>query len=114
MRVDPDLLLLRLMGGPFDEPARSLRDALANGAQVHLSTRAIPSSELRDTYQLRRKHLAAANRRMPGFDLVAELFIIHPGRSWWFVGIHGGRFGGLLVLSEDQEPAACFAYTEST
>jgi hypothetical protein len=114
MQVQPDLLLQSLIGGPFDEAARLLRDALARGAQVRSPKEPTPSSELRNTYEVRRKHLMVAKRRMPGFDLVTEFFIAHPHRSWWLVGIDGARLGGVLVLSEDEKPVACFAYTDPT
>lgn len=110
MKAHPDSLLHTLVGGPFDEAARLLQTAIASGAVVRPSTDTTPSKELRNTYNVRRKHMLEANIHMPGFDLVTDLLNTYPNGAWWLIGVDGARIGGVILLSDDTNRLGCFAY----
>lgn len=73
------------------------------------STETTPSEELRNTYNVRQKHMLEANIHMPGFDLVTDLLNTCPDGSWSLIGVDGPRIGGVILLSDDTIRLGCLA-----
>src|SRR5437868_3422836 len=98
-------MLAGLQVGPFEEAATLLKRAVATGARVRVPEEVVSSAELRNTYQVRRRHIVASGIVIPGFELTADLFERVLDGRWLLVAIEGIDCSGTVVVGVEDEQA---------
>jgi hypothetical protein len=108
---DPILVALESIADPVFAPAASLaRSAVASGAQVVRSPRAVPVDELTGIYALRLEH--ADIQKATLFRRLLQVLAEAPGERWFIYSVGFDPVLFAVFASENGAGRACIAFKE--